>query len=287
MVRMELAFIRTFAKGIADSSAELLRREQQAHYRAARSVAGPAPPRSWRPREKVETSAKAASSEAQLSAEALEAAASFLKSPRLGQSLLGTCVQLTLRLLRDKTVVYDDEETVTLADAVLAGACQLEGHLRGLLISTASVSGARLSDKQIRALLEFDDKSMADDASKVREAVEPGEPDPSSEESDWDAATTEPLAHLPLALHPNPIPLLRDAPHARLLVLTSLDLAFATIPDLDRLVAALPVRLRALGLAGVRSTSGYESWSRGLTLMARKLIVLQVSCQAMAYPRHD
>lgn len=269
------AFTRTHAYAIqaTNNSAELLRREQLAHQQAARSVAGPAPPRSWRRKEEDQSQSQIPSPPTELpqqSPHELEAAAAFLGNPQLPVSLLDTCARLVLRLLRSTTVVDDDEGgSIPLADAVLAGACQLDGHLKGLLISTASALGCRLSDRQIRALLEYaehgDDGTLEATDSEGMDGV------------DWDTDAVEPLAHLALALHPNPLPLIRDAPSARLLALTSLDLAYATVPDFQRFVAVLPAGLRSLGLAGVRGGGGQVTWLHGLTAMSRKLTLLRVS----------
>lgn len=218
---------------------------------------------------------------AEATPEGLQNAAAFLDESHTARpSLVDVCARLVLGMLRDTSVVSEDgDEEVTLADAVLAGACELDVHLRGLLISTASVSGERLADRQVRALLEYADSSGSDttaSGTQPESQLETPSDASSNGDSEWDTDAVQPLTHLALAMHPNPLPLLRDAPHARLLALTSLDLAYATLPDLDRLVAVLPARLRALGLAGVRSRGGYDGWQRGLALMARKLILLQV-----------
>lgn len=210
-------------------------------------------------------------------------------------SLVDMCLQLTLRLLRDESVVWDpevdgdgDEEdrTVTMREAVLAGACELDLHLRaGLLSSSAllpSNSPLRLADGDIRALLEYEVPHAPQpppfQSSPAAESAE--------EDDEWDTDTLPrpTLHHLPLMLHPAPLRLLRDVPRLSALALTSLDLAFASLPPLERLVTVLPPGLRALGLAGVRAApkskaggESYDAWERGLGALARKMIVLQVS----------
>jgi hypothetical protein len=259
----------------ADIRAELLRREQQAHAYAARRVAGPAPPRSWRPRDSGKAPEEpVAAPEREASAAELAAAESFLgHPPRTGggvPSLVDVCLRLTLELLRDDTVVWDEEGEgpVTMGEAVRAGTTELDLHLRGALLSASARlppgSPLRLADGDIRVLLED-------------EVLSPRPED--GGEDEWDTDATRPaLHHLPLMSHPAPLRLLRDIPRFSGLTLTSLDLGFAALPLLERLVAILPAGLRALGLAGVRAApKAGADWERGLGALARKMIVLQVS----------
>lgn len=203
-------------------------------------------------------------------------------------SLVDCCVDVILRSLHDTTVVdYEvDEEgkhtgaAVTMEDAVLAGATQLSIPLRTRLLHRASLlppdDPNRLSDRHLRALLEYNHNSN-----------QPPARDTDSDDDDWDAASTSSthavgLTALSLTCHPSPLPILRDLPRARfaaLSALTTLNLAFATLPlHLDGVVAALPPGLRALGLAGVRPPREVPApgWVRGLDHLGRKMLVLQV-----------
>ncbi|GMK54492.1 hypothetical protein CspeluHIS016_0110780 [Cutaneotrichosporon spelunceum] len=248
--------------------AELLRREQLAHAHAARRVAGPAPPRSWRPRSKAppepECGRSRAASEAELAA--AEAFLGHALPERSGApSLVDTCVRLTLQLLRDDSVVWDDEGPVTMGDAVRAGVPELDLHLRGALLAASARlppgSPMRLADCDIRVLLEDEGR-----ATEVEEG-----------EDEWDTEAARPtLHHLPLMTHPAPLRLLRDVPRFTALTLMSLNLGFCALPPLERLVAVLPSGLRALGLAGVQVAPKTSSeWERGLGALGRKMIVLQ------------
>jgi len=75
----------------------------------------------------------------------------------------------------------------------------------------------------------------------------------------------------------------RHLPSLSALSLTSLNLAYSTLADPDRLAVVLPVGLRELSLCGVRMKGGEmrladgDAWRRALGAMARKLIVLTVS----------
>lgn len=264
---------------LADGRAELLRREQQAHAYAARRVAGPAPPRSWRPRERKAPEEPAVAPDREASEAELATAEAFLGHPqRTGAgapSLVDVCLRLTLQLLRDDTVVWDEEGEgpVTMRDAVSAGVTELDLHLRGALLSASARlppgNPLRLADGDIRLLLE--DEALASPPSEEGE-------------DEWDTGATRPtLHHLPLMAHPAPLRLLRDVPRLAALTLTSLDLGFAALPPLERLVPALPAGLRALGLAGVRAAK--SDWERGLGALARKMIVLQVSSRGSWWSR--
>lgn len=342
-------------KDKADSSAELLRRERAAHAYAARRVAGPAPPRSWREnvatsggRDDPDHSEDTKSSVREASVDELLAAEAFLGyGPRrrdraatgtaadgregggiggggggtgaeLGApSLVDVCLGLTLRLLRDETVVWDgegegedgDEEgigAVTMREAMLAGAVELDLHLRAGLLETSALlppdSGLRLSDGDVRVLLEYQEPppTVAGKALTDANGIETGSPpvptsaasaqadEDEAEDDEWDTdpSARPTLPHLALTAHPAPLRLLRDVPRFSALALTSLDLAFAVLPGLERVVGVLPAGLRGLGLAGVRAAKGraggvggggYDGWERGLGSLARKMIVLQVS----------
>ncbi|TXT12069.1 uncharacterized protein COLE_02479 [Cutaneotrichosporon oleaginosum] len=150
-----------------------------------------------------------------------------------------------------------------MAQAMRAGVVQLSLHLRGALLAASGVVGPRLSDADIRVLLEEAPRETPTDAG--------GEAREWEEHDDWDKDTARPsLHHLPLMAHPSPLRLLRDVPRFTGLTLTSLDLAFATLP-LERVIGVLPASLRALGLAGARA----RDWERGLGALGRKMRVLR------------
>lgn len=196
--------------------------------------------------------------------------------------LVDCCVGLVLKLLHSTEVIADDEgaEEMTLGDAVLETTRELDLRLRYLVIRRAALlphgDPQRLSDRQIRGLLEYD----AGARTAVQHVVE--------DDDDWDAlGDTDALPHLALTSHPSPIPLLRDVPRMQALALTSLDLAYCTLPaDLDRLVAVLPSGLRTLGLRGVRAPKPSDVtnlWVHGMNSLGRKLIVLRVGSRSSSY----
>ncbi|KAL1409892.1 hypothetical protein Q8F55_003891 [Vanrija albida] len=162
---------------------------------------------------------------------------------------------------------------MTLGEAVLETTRELDLRFRDLLIRRAALlpqgDPLRLSDRQIRGLLEYDP------------GVRGGRrPDPGEEDDDWDSPENgDMITHLALTAHPSPIPLLRDVPRLQALALTSLDLAYCTLPaDLDRLVTVLPSGLRALGLRGVRAPTSpdvMKLWPHGMGSLGRKLVVLR------------
>lgn len=199
-------------------------------------------------------------------------------SSRGASSLVDACVSVILRSMRDSTVVdEEDGQVVTMGDAMLAGACQLDIRLRGRVLRDSALllpdDSNRLGDKHVRALLDYDRRPKSSATGQDQDW-----------DWDWDAEQggSETLHTLSLTCHPNPVPLLRDVPRFSALTLTTLNLAFSTLPaDLDRLVNVLPAGLRSLGLAGAQlpkeMPNGYLSWVLGLGNLARKMLVLQVS----------
>lgn len=106
----------------------------------------------------------------------------------------------------------------------------------------------------------------------------PGQVVAIEEADDWEEAEIESpeLHHLPATAHPAPTSFLREVSTYSALALTSLNLAFSHIADLERLVGVLPPALRELGLAGCRFKQGPEELKRGWAVLGRKLLVLQV-----------
>lgn len=165
----------------------------------------------------------------------------------------------------------EKQAVVTLGRAMWEGLPYLESHLKIALLGYSSsrpTSTSRLSDRSIRSLL----------------LPPPSEPQASSLDEEWDDLTTPALDrttlihHLALTIHPAPHVILRNVTSLPLAALTSLDLAYSVIlKETDKLVNALPIGLRELGLVGVRSQADEEEWTRFLVMVGRKLIVLKVS----------
>lgn len=251
--------------------------------RAARSVAGPAPPRSWRAQKATNEKSPA---ERQLPesfvARELGVASAFLHGSTPATlspgppSLVSCCIGVVLSTIAGRADADGSEyDAQDMAAAMLFAARELSISLRGRILADSASrvprDPVRLSDTAIRVLLEHD--------SGPHHPGQPERPVDDNEGSDWDDDPTPTLAHLPLTAHPAPLRLLQDVPRLRALSLTSVDLAFATLPAMDRVVHILPPTLRTLGLAGVRSGEGYASWARGMGALGKKMTVLHVSCQ--------
>ncbi|KAL7422656.1 hypothetical protein Q5752_001947 [Cryptotrichosporon argae] len=257
--------------------AERLRLSEQSRRAAARSVAGPAPPRSWQrpalPSSPSTSIATARPTHPASTADLISSSALLSRRPpprpAIGPpKLLDACLSVVLHYIEDETVVrYDggqtddtDGESFVLGQAILEQAAYLDNHLIEGLLSAVSIlpEGARrLSDRSLRTLL----------ASTTGDPVD-----------DWDApapTSLTNLSHLPLTLHPAPASIMRDMHSFPLVALTSLNLSFSTIADLERLAAVLPPGLRELALVGNRSRGDVERWTRGLKLLGRRLIVLR------------
>jgi hypothetical protein len=135
----------------------------------------------------------------------------------------------------------------------------------GILANHSSHSTPRLSDRSIKAILSPPDINHHP---PVRSE---------SEEDDWDTGPlTERIHHLGITLHPDPYRLLKSINPLPTVALTSLDLAYSSIPQVEKLVDALPRGLRELGMVGVRCTSEGE-FTRMLGLLGKRLILLHVS----------
>lgn len=195
------------------------------------------------------------------------------------ERLVVHCLRAVLRYLNSEEVLDDtdeDEERVFLGDVMRDQAAYLDSHLKSGLLEQSSfmpVSGRhRMSDKSIRAIL----TSPQDTERQTHEWED------DTEGMDW-GGTDPTMHHLPLIQHPAPTAILRHLPSLSALSLTSLNLAYSTLADLDRLVTVLPVGLRELSLRGVRMKGGEmrladgDAWRRALGAMGRKLIVLTVS----------
>ena len=155
----------------------------------------------------------------------------------------------------------------------------LPNHLKSDLMDYNSffLSGdpRRMSDKSFKALLSDSD---GDHKANDWEAEET--------EAEW-TDVTDTINYLPLVLHPSPTSLLRKVPSLSAVTLSSLNLSYCMLGDMDRLVTLLPPTLRELGLCGVRfkgekRASSVHIWKRGLSSLARKLIVLTVRDQCKA-----
>lgn len=161
----------------------------------------------------------------------------------------------------------------------------LETHLKVALLDIASMlpegHGSRLSDRSFKSILSIPDE-MEDKEDLVAERDDNDSP-LSSSSSGWDtvpATRSIIINHLPLTLHSSPTVLLRQILNFPSVSLLSLNLAYSTI-DLERIVPLLPAGLRELGLCGVRPSLKIrdlsENWRRGLSMLARKHILLTVS----------
>jgi hypothetical protein len=129
----------------------------------------------------------------------------------------------------------------------------------GLLGNHASYPTPRLSNESIKAILS--PPVITDD----------------NDEDDWDTGPlTERIHHLGITLHPDPYRLLKSINPLPTVALTSLDLAYSIIPQVEKLVDALPRGLKELGMVGIKCTSEAE-FTRMLGLLGKRLILLHVS----------
>jgi hypothetical protein len=137
----------------------------------------------------------------------------------------------------------------------------------GLLANHSSHPTPRLSGQSIQAILR-----------PPRDTYNPTDSLTSSDDDiDWDSGPlTERIHHLGMTLHPDPCRLLRSVNLLPTIALTSLDLAYSTIPHVDKLVTALPTGIKELGLVGVRYPSEAE-FVRMLGLLGKKMMLLHVS----------
>ena len=265
-----------------------MRREEVAHRQASRSVAGPAPPRSWRPaivdkgpRDETVYYQRDAPTEADLrrSATFFAPPQSAAKRTTGSERLVEHCLRAVLRYMNSEMVLDDsaeDEDQVLLGDVMRDQAAYLDSHLKAGLLEVSSFmplsDPLRMSDRSVRAIL----------TSPLERGRGKSEWEDETEDLDW--GDTDPTLHrLPMIQHPAPTAILRHLPSLSALSLTSLNLAYSTLADPDRLAVVLPVGLRELSLCGVRMKGGEmrladgDAWRRALGAMARKLIVLTVS----------
>ena len=272
---------------------------------AIRSVAGPAPPPSWRNTTAFAQSASGSepchSKSSTITEEQLQQASSLISNPSLQQSTRGVirlvehCLYTALRFLNDDHVIHlaqDQKEgrgcaarevqgsVWTCGEVLREQTAYLESPLKAMLLQMSSTqpenSPLRLADASLRAIL---GSHVSVSNHRFSHTDEWDRSSANSEEGCETADTT--LQYLPLTLHPSPQTFLRLLPSFLSLSLTSLNLAYSSLPvELEKLVTVLPPGLRELGLVGVRFTrerpGGSEDWRRGLGLLGRKLIVLRV-----------
>jgi hypothetical protein len=269
--------------------AELLRRAQVARRQASRTVAGPAPPPSWQSSSaapKIDTP-RTEAVRSQVTIDDLRRSASLFSLPLVtGQARLGPhrLVEQSFRaILRDlnRAVSIEDEiGPIILADLLREQLGYLSNHLQSGLLEVSSLlpqnDPKRLSDQSLKALLcrpesRIESEEDWDDGSEASEG-----------EDDWVDSAPDTIHHLPLTLHPSPAAFLRNLPILTGITLTSLNLAYSTLADLDRFANVLPTGLRELGLCGVtlrrsenRLADG-DAWRRCFAALGRKLIVLTV-----------
>lgn len=175
----------------------------------------------------------------------------------------------------DESVIYapehgeeieqQDNETYSMGRLLREQTTYLEPHLKTDLVDAASLlpeTSKHISDRAYKAML-YD---LPPDISEEEDTVH---------ENDWDTPDVDAhLTHLPLTLHSSPVTFLRSVPSVS--SLTSINIAYSIIPDLEGLVNVLPKGLRELGLAGISIKNGEDSVKKGFIRLARKLIVLKV-----------
>ena len=266
--------------------------------RASRSAAGPAPPPSWRkPGPSSESSSTSVYSHPRpvwdITTSDLQRANDFLqpsdRSPPAGASrLVEYCFRAVLEYLNSPELVIaesviaesEDDEECSLGSIMCEQVGYLEPHLKSGLLEIGStlppMHPGRLSDTSLKAILSRPGQKYED--------IEPPDQEDWEEETMSSAPDAGPsLHHLPLTIHDAPANLLRHIPHLSAISLTSLNLAYSKVSDLDRLVHVLPPGLRDLSFRGVLVRGGdhtameREAWRRGLSALGRKLIVLRVS----------
>lgn len=180
--------------------------------------------------------------------------------------------------------------TWTIGQAMREQVGYLEPHLKIALLDIASLlpegNPSRLTDGSLRAILNRPtdhrvassmNEGTADHAERRHEGEGP-EGDDWSDTSD----TLSEVKHLTLPLHGSPVNLLRQIVPFPNLTLTSLNLAYSFVRDLEKLFLQIPAGVRELGLVGVRlpaAKPGAEEdvWRRGLGVLGRKMIILRVS----------
>ena len=289
----------------------MLRRAHLAQRQAQRSVAGPAPPLSWRSTRRVQKPVPATPINAIQAEEKDLYESAKLFSPSTGGArpvprehgagrLMEYVFKAVIRDLDSNEIVrieypseavggseMKSEEIVSDVDVSLGKAIREEilpyfdPHIRQAMMTFNSGRPSdqpRMSDQSLRALLS-PAKHIDSDPEPDKSTVDPG-----SDTDEWDDPAlgrdlerVELVHHLAITLHPSPHALLRSITQSPLIALTSLDLSYSTLPQhLERLVNALPTGLRELSLAGVRMTADVKEWARALGLLGRRLLVLKV-----------
>lgn len=156
------------------------------------------------------------------------------------------------------------------------GLLYLDTHLKIALLgfsSSRATGDGRLSDRSIRGLL-----LPPPTIDTILSAPSGEEEETWDDPSDMTVDRASLIHHLGPTAHPSPHIFLRNITTLPLAALTSLDLAYSVVPkEAERLVNALPVGLRELGLVGVRCEADEKGWTRFLVMLGRKLIVLKVS----------
>jgi hypothetical protein len=238
--------------------------------RTPRRAAGPSAPPSWRNAPKLKSKSTSEpilnsgiTSEDLINSSALLGQSATLRSPVTGVPVSHFIYRAVIRYL-DCPDIYDQEDgsTITYGE-------WLRGQVRnyrqdfkvGLLANYANHPSPRLSDKSIQAIL-----------------LPPHDPDsrPTNDGDEWDQGFLgEMTHHLGITLHPDPSRLLRSINSLPNVALTSLNLAYSTIPHVEKLVMALPVGLKELGLVGIKCTSE-ETFGKMLGLLGRRLRLLHV-----------
>lgn len=269
------------------SRAELLRRTQVAQRQASRSAPGPAPPLSWRPAVSGKYQQKSTRPELErlITVNDLRRSAEMFARPiAVGSTTIGParlveqCLTAIMAALASDNQIAMEEGggTAVLGDVMRDQVGYLAPHLKAGLLETNSFllkeNDNRLSDKSLRAILNDPEEDEVNDWE--------GESG-TSDGAEWEVSTAS-LHYLPLTLHPSPTAFLRHIPSFSIMALSSLNLAYSTLGDLDRLLAVLPSSLRELSLCGVKLKGGEgrlvdgDAWRRALGAMGRKLIVLTV-----------
>ena len=232
-------------------------------------------------------------------------------------TLVEYCLRTVLRYLNDHSLVTDatylddpqgDTGAWTIGALLAEQVPYLDTHLKVQLLDCHALlpegSPHRLTDQNIMMVLSASQEDSweegadadaireesvdEDESNALEEHVVPDEDHldtaPETPSSDWDhPSVATSIRHLLLTLHPSPISLLRRIKTLHSTSLTSLNLAYSTITDLERLVGVLPVGLRELGLCGIRvgraehKQQAIEAWRRGLSALSRKMIVLKAS----------
>jgi hypothetical protein len=247
-------------------------------------VAGPVPPPSWRsrPTPAAGPSRQPTSRQSISDADLIKATRLFNNQvqchapPRIGTPrLVDHCFRAVIRYLDSEEVVWTDEDTqsrITLGRVMRDSMPFLDHHLKmGILRAHAGRISPRLSDRSIRSIL-APASNETEGSTSAPTTMSDG-----TQDDEWDdSPASELVHHLGIALHPTPHILLRSINQFPSVALTSLDLAYSTIPrNLDRLITALPTGLRELGLVGIKCTDE-QDFIRLLGSLGRRLMVLRV-----------